>query len=303
MAVRRGWADIPFERVSKTTYPMRRHIPQRKLEQAMAQRNARVRLKPGKSRAALTITRPNAAGVDIGSAAHFVAVPPDRDDDPVREFPSFTVDLNALADWLQACAVETVVVESTGVYWIPLFELLESRGFTVLLVNARLVKNVSGRKSDVLDCQWLQQLPKRLWGSLPTVEAGKADWLTSLTAVHAAPVMTNPGDMLELISPFDQPFLAPPNVLELTIRPPAHLRRFFGWSNDVHSPLRDQLRGARRCRALSFEACGMSSIGCEEHVGRLPVNCSRLTEMCDHLRMPRQLSACTPPTQTRRVHP
>ena len=124
----------------------------------MAQRNRAVSLKPGKSRAALTITHPNAAGIDIGSAAHFVAVPPDRDDEPVREFPSFTVDLNAIADWLAACKVDTVAMESTGVYWIPLFELLESRGFTVLLVNARHVKNVSGRKSDVLDCQWLQQL-------------------------------------------------------------------------------------------------------------------------------------------------
>lgn len=124
----------------------------------MAQRNRTVSLKPGKSRAALTITHPNAAGIDIGSAAHFVAVPPDRDDAPVRQFPSFTVDLNALADWLTACRVDTVAMESTGVYWIPLFELLEARGFTVLLVNARHVKNVSGRKSDVLDCQWLQQL-------------------------------------------------------------------------------------------------------------------------------------------------
>jgi len=124
----------------------------------MVRRNARISLKPGKSRAALTITHPNAAGIDIGSGSHFVAVPPDRDDTPVREFPSFTVDLNALADWLKACGVDTVAMESTGVYWIPLFELLESRGFTVLLVNARHVKNVSGRKSDVLDCQWLQQL-------------------------------------------------------------------------------------------------------------------------------------------------
>ena len=120
---------------------------------------SQVPLKPGKSRAAaLTITHPNAAGIDIGSASHFVAVPPDRDDEPVREFASFTVDLNAFADWLTACGVDTVAMESTGVYWIPLFELLESRGFTVLLVNARHVKNVSGRKSDVLDCQWLQQL-------------------------------------------------------------------------------------------------------------------------------------------------
>jgi transposase len=128
------------------------------MEQAMVQRNRAVSLKPGKSRAALTITHPNAAGIDIGSAAHFVAVPPDRDDEPVREFTSFTVDLHAIADWLQACGVDAVAMESTGVYWIPLFELLESRGFTVLLVNARHVKNVSGRKSDVLDCQWLQQL-------------------------------------------------------------------------------------------------------------------------------------------------
>ena len=124
----------------------------------MAQRNAKISLKPSKSRAALTITHPNAAGIDIGSASHYVAVPPDRDDEPVREFSSFTEDLHALADWLKACKVDTVAMESTGVYWIPLFELLESRGFTVLLVNARHVKNVSGRKSDVLDCQWLQQL-------------------------------------------------------------------------------------------------------------------------------------------------
>jgi len=124
----------------------------------MVQRKQRASHKPGKSRAALTITHPNAAGVDIGSASHFVAVPPDRDEEPVREFPSFTVDLHALADWLKGCGVDTVAMESTGVYWIPLYELLESRGFKVLLVNARHVKNVSGRKSDVLDCQWLQQL-------------------------------------------------------------------------------------------------------------------------------------------------
>ena len=126
----------------------------------MAQRNPSVKHnKPIRTRQiALSITHPNAAGIDIGSASHFVAVPPDRDDEPVREFASFTNDLNAMADWLKACAVDTVAMESTGVYWIPLFELLESRGFTVLLVNARHVKNVSGRKSDVLDCQWLQQL-------------------------------------------------------------------------------------------------------------------------------------------------
>ncbi|MFN9725936.1 IS110 family transposase [Acidovorax sp.] len=110
------------------------------------------------TQSAISLTHPNAAGIDIGSAAHFVAVPPDRDNEPVREFASFTADLHRLADWLDACGVDTVAMESTGVYWIPLYELLESRGFTVMLVNARHVKNVSGRKSDVLDCQWLQQL-------------------------------------------------------------------------------------------------------------------------------------------------
>jgi transposase len=107
---------------------------------------------------ALSLTHPDAAGIDIGSANHFVAVPADRDDQPVRQFPSFTADLHRLADWLTECGVTHVAMESTGVYWIPLYELLESKGFTVYLVNARHVKNVSGRKSDVLDCQWLQQL-------------------------------------------------------------------------------------------------------------------------------------------------
>lgn len=101
---------------------------------------------------------PNAAGIDIGSASHFVAVPEDRDDQPVREFAAYTADLYRLADWLSACGVRTVAMESTGIYWIPLFQVLEERGFEVRLVDARRVKNVSGRKSDVADCQWLQQL-------------------------------------------------------------------------------------------------------------------------------------------------
>ena len=100
----------------------------------------------------------NAAAIDIGSTSHFVAVPEGRDSVSVREFATFTADLHRLADWLEQCGVDTVVMESTAVYWIPVFELLEQRGFKVLLVNARHVKNVSGRKSDVLDCQWLQQL-------------------------------------------------------------------------------------------------------------------------------------------------
>jgi transposase len=100
----------------------------------------------------------NAAGIDIGSASHFVAVPEDRDDQPVREFAAYTADLYRLSDWLKDCGVTTVAMESTGVYWIPLFQILEERGFDVRLVDARRVKNVSGRKTDVADCQWLQQL-------------------------------------------------------------------------------------------------------------------------------------------------
>jgi len=111
-----------------------------------------------RTRQVFELKHPNAAGIDIGSASHFVAVPVDRDDEPVREFKSFTEDLIAMADWLKACGIDTIAMESTGVYWIAVYELLESRGFTVFLVNARHVKNVSGRKSDVLDCQWLQQL-------------------------------------------------------------------------------------------------------------------------------------------------
>jgi len=102
--------------------------------------------------------KPNAAGIDCGSEQHFVAVPSDRDPEPVRSFKTFTADLHRLADWLQACGIETVAMESTGVYWIPIYEILEERGFEVVLVNARHVKNVPGRKSDVLDCQWIQEL-------------------------------------------------------------------------------------------------------------------------------------------------
>ncbi|RZI46012.1 IS110 family transposase [Rickettsiales endosymbiont of Peranema trichophorum] len=99
-----------------------------------------------------------AAGIDIGSRGHFVAVPEGCAEICVREFKSFTSDLYDLADWLKQCNIETVAMESTGSYWIPLYEILEARGVEVKLVDARHVKNVSGRKTDVLDCQWLQQL-------------------------------------------------------------------------------------------------------------------------------------------------
>ena len=100
----------------------------------------------------------NAAGIDVGASSHFVAVPQDRAEPAVREFAAFTAYLYRLADWLKECGVETVVMESTGVYWMPLFGVLEERGFEAILVDPQRIKNVPGRKTDVLDCQWLQQL-------------------------------------------------------------------------------------------------------------------------------------------------
>lgn len=106
----------------------------------------------------LPVLFPDTAGIDIGSKSHFVAVPVDRDSNPVKEFSTFTANLHEMVMWLKECDIKTVIMESTGVFWIPAFELLESNGFDVKLVNARHVKNVSAHKTDVEDCQWLQQL-------------------------------------------------------------------------------------------------------------------------------------------------
>ena len=119
------------------------------------------RRSPGKPRVSPTVLdriNPHVAGIDCGSAEHFVAVPPDRDPTPVRSFTTFTSDLLRLADWLTACRVTSVAMEATGVYWIPIYEILEARGMEVLLVNARHLKHVPGRKSDVSDCEWIREL-------------------------------------------------------------------------------------------------------------------------------------------------
>jgi transposase len=107
---------------------------------------------------ALKTIKANTAGIDIGSAEIYVAVPPDRDSQSVRAFPTFTRDLHELTHWLRACHISSVAMESTGIYWIPLYDILQHAGIEVCLVNARHVKNVPGKKTDVLDCQWLQQL-------------------------------------------------------------------------------------------------------------------------------------------------
>ena len=143
---------IPFHRLFDVGDSLRRHVYAEIAEGMMSERQNSA--KPE----GLSQLNLNAAGIDVGATSHYVAVPADRSEQPVQEFEAFTADLYRLADWLGECGVETVVMESTGVYWIPLFGVLEERGFQVMLVDPRRIKNVPGRKTDVLDCQWLQQL-------------------------------------------------------------------------------------------------------------------------------------------------
>src|SRR6266852_3581150 len=126
---------------------------QTKVDRTMAKKK-----RESQNQAVLPILKPNAAGIDIGATEIWVAVPADRDPQPIRCFPTFTEDLHRLADWLKACRITTAAMESTGVYWIPLFQILEARGFEVCLVNARYYQNVPGRRTDVSDCQWLRHL-------------------------------------------------------------------------------------------------------------------------------------------------
>lgn len=117
-------------------------------------RKKKVSLKSSK----LQVVNPNAAGIDIGSTEHWVAIPPERDEQPIRCFQSYTSDLNKLADWLIDRDIDTVAMESTGVYWIPLFQILEDRGIKVYLVNSHHTKNVTGRKADDDDSEWVRKL-------------------------------------------------------------------------------------------------------------------------------------------------
>jgi transposase len=119
-------------------------------------RSSKPRTRP--ARPSQRSVHPNAAAIDVGATHAFAALPPDRDAEPVQVFETFTEDLHRLARWLQAHRITTVAMESTGVFWIPIFQILEAYGIEVFLVNAQHVKNVPGRKTDVLDCQWLQHL-------------------------------------------------------------------------------------------------------------------------------------------------
>jgi transposase len=106
----------------------------------------------------LEVVHPEAAGIDVGNNSHYVAVRPERDREPVRRFECFTADLHRMADWLANCGVKTIAMQSAGVYWIPLYDIFEARGFQVCLVNARYTKNLPGRKTDVQESQWLLKL-------------------------------------------------------------------------------------------------------------------------------------------------
>src|SRR5262249_8805887 len=117
---------------------------------------------PGKKKRAPTppprVVHPNAAGIDVGSEAHVVAVPSDRDDAPIRTFGVFTADLRTLADWLRQCGVTSIVLESTGVYWMALCDFLEAQGFEVLVVDPRTLARNLKKKTDICDAAWLQEL-------------------------------------------------------------------------------------------------------------------------------------------------
>ena len=131
-----------------------------RLQQGLLTRNERRKLahKVAGSDPGLSIVHSHAAGIDVGNGSHFVAVPPDRDENPVREFGCWTAALQQMAQWLVACRIDTVAMQSTGVYWIALYDILVQHGLRVVLVNARDTKNVPGRKTDVQECQWLMKL-------------------------------------------------------------------------------------------------------------------------------------------------
>ena len=114
--------------------------------------------KNSKAGQSLKVVNPNAAGIDIGSRVHYVAVPEDRGSRAVESFGCVTAELERMANWLKACGVESVAMEATGVYWVPVYEFLEDHRFEVILVDPRQVKNAKGRKTDVQDSVWIQKL-------------------------------------------------------------------------------------------------------------------------------------------------
>jgi hypothetical protein len=147
--------SIPFRRILFFILITIRPSPlsERKLAMAKQQRQ-----KPKSKTKHMHVMQPNSAGIDVGATEIYIAIPEDLSNKSVRRFETFTDDLHVAAKWLKECGIESIAMESTGVYWIPVFQILDTYGFDVILVNARHVKNVPGRKTDVQDCQWLQYL-------------------------------------------------------------------------------------------------------------------------------------------------
>jgi len=131
---------------------------QKARSKSRAKQNHRAKLKPQDCTLGLQVVHPKAAGIDVGNEEHWVAVPPNLDPEPVRSFGCFTKDLQEMADWLVRCGIETVAMQSTGVYWIALYDILAERGIRVFVVNAQDTKNLPGRKTDIQECQWLWKL-------------------------------------------------------------------------------------------------------------------------------------------------
>src|SRR6266545_1023281 len=130
----------------------------RSKSKSRAKQNHRAKLKPQDCTLGLQVMHPKAAGIDVGNEEHWVAVPPNLDPEPVRSFGCFTKDLQEMADWLVRIGIETVAMQSTGVYWIALYDILAERGIRVFVVNAADTKNLPGRKTDIQECQWLWKL-------------------------------------------------------------------------------------------------------------------------------------------------
>ena len=131
---------------------------QKSRSKSRAKQNHRAKLKPQDCTLGLQVVHPKAAGIDVGNEEHWVAVPPDLDPEPVQSFGCFTRELEEMADWLVRCGIETVAMQSTGVYWIALYDILAERGIRVFVVNAKDTKNLPGRKTDIQECQWLLKL-------------------------------------------------------------------------------------------------------------------------------------------------
>ena len=147
-----------LERERRMSVPQQREKPGYPQQTPAREEKRKQRRRKGMCHQDRPVLEPHAAGIDIGAREIFVAVPPDRDEDPVQVFSTFTEDLQKMAQWLVQCGVTTVAMESTGVYWIPLYDVLEQYGLKVCLVNARNMKNVPGRRTDWHECQWIQYL-------------------------------------------------------------------------------------------------------------------------------------------------